>query len=212
MAEIRGVAGLEAVGGRQGSKGVAMRVSKFIAGLALASALCAGTLSTVAAQQGVVIQNNGVDSTDSAPGADNVNISRASGMSSSNNGAGANNEAGRVVRDKERNRRDRQDDSATSGEMAPAETWEEAPAEGDYQAYAPEGELVDPAAPVEAVASEAAASLDPNLPVQLPNTGIGHDPVSSAWAAAALIALAMGIAAIYRSRISGMSESAATEQ
>ena len=55
---------------------------------------------------------------DSARGADNVNISRASGMSSSTNGAGANNEAGRVVRDKDRNRRDRQDDTAASGEMA----------------------------------------------------------------------------------------------
>lgn len=194
-----------------GQEGKSMRVSKVIAGLALASAIGAGAIGPVAAQQGVVIQNNGVDSTDSARGADNVNISRASGMSSSNDGAGANNEAGRVVRDKERNRRDRQDDTATSGEMAPAETWEEAPAEGDYQAYAPEGEWIDPAAPVEAVTGEGAVGLDPNLPVQLPNTGTGNGLVSASWSAAALIASALGVAAMLRRWVSGTSVFAAAE-
>ncbi len=180
-----------------------MRSSRVIAGLALASALFAGMVGPVAAQQGVVIQNNGVDSTDSARGADNVNISHASGMSSSTNGAGANNEAGRVVRDKDRNRRDRQDDTAASGEMAPAETWEEVPAEGEYQAYAPEGEWVDPAAaPVEAVASGDTAGLDPNLPVQLPNTGAGTDVMAASWAIAAALSSAFGVAALRRRRFS----------
>lgn len=169
-----------------------MKLPRFVTGLAIAGTMIMGMLGTVQAQQGVVIQNNGVDSTDSARGADNVNISRASGMSSSNNGAGVNNEAGTVVRDKERNRRDRQNDAAAV-EAAPAEAWEEAPAEGDYQAYAPEGEWVDPAtAPVETVASEQATTLDPNLPVQLPNTGSGAEDGSSLWFVSVLLASLSG--------------------
>lgn len=160
----------------------------------------AGMTSPAGAQQGVVIQNNGVDSTDSARGADSVNISRASGMSSSNNGAGANNEAGRVVRDKERNRRDRQGGAAAPEEMAPAETWEEAPADGEYQAYAPEDGWVDPAtSPVDGAASELETGLDPNLPVQLPNTGTGEGPAPSAFLAAALLSLAFSVGSV-RSR------------
>lgn len=173
-----------------------MRLAKVLTGMALAGALAAGMLGTVEAQQGVVIQNNGVDSTDSARGADNVNISRASGMSSSNNGAGVDNEAGRVVRDKERNRRDRQDDAAASEEMAPAETWEEAPAEGEYQAYAPEGEWVDPAAPADAVASDETSTLDPNLPIQLPNTGKGTTGPTGIWIAAMFLSSVFGAVAV----------------
>jgi LPXTG-motif cell wall-anchored protein len=181
-----------------------MRRFQFIAVLGLAGALFSGMLAPVTAQQGVVIQNNGVDSTDSARGADNVNISQASGMSSSNNGAGVNNEAGQVVRDKERNRRDRRDDAA-AGEAAPAETWEEAPAEGEYQAYAPEGEWVESAeAPFDAVASEQTTALDPNLPVQLPNTGMGADDPSNMWVASTLLSLVFGTLYLRSRRINSL--------
>ena len=57
----------------------------------LAVALLAGWCMPSAAQQnGVVIQNNGVDSSDSAAGADNVRISNSPGNGRSLSGGGQN--------------------------------------------------------------------------------------------------------------------------
>src|SRR5215218_9404236 len=71
----------------------------------LAAALLTGWAIPSAAQQnGVVIQNNGVDSSDSAAGADNVRISNSPGNGQSMSAGGLNNstESG-----KDRNRKDR---------------------------------------------------------------------------------------------------------
>src|SRR5918998_6208640 len=112
--------------------------------------LAAWTLPVAAQQSGVVIQNNGVDSVDSAAGADNVNISLNPGNGQSLSNAGVNNETGTVVR--ERDRKDR--GARNNAEAAPAEEYvapaEEyvAPAEGDYQAYAEE--YVEPVPAVDA--------------------------------------------------------------
>ncbi len=164
---------------------------KSIAVIALAAAMMGSGASFVGAQEnGLVIQNNGVDNSNSAAGADNVNISRAAGNSSSNNGPGANNEAGRVVGEKNRDRKDRGARNDGGGEAAPVEA---APAEGDYQAYVDPGQWVEPvAAPQEMVAESAPEALDPNLPTKLPNTGIGEPGfVFSALAAGLAVAFAL---------------------
>ncbi len=152
-----------------------------ILALAVAGALVAGCAVPVDAQQnGIVIQNNGVDSADSAAGADNVRISRAPGNSSSVDGAGANNEV--AVASRENKKRDRQAPAAPEavdggGEAAPVEEYV-APVEEELQAY---GEYVDPAAaPAEDVAPAA-----PQV-VALPSTGVGASgslPLSAALAA-----------------------------
>lgn len=139
------------------------------------------------AQQGIVIENNGVSTSDSARGADSVNISRASGASSSNDGAGINNESGRVVKEKNRNRKDRNSRNNDGGEAVPADSTA-APAEGEYQAYTEDGEWVEPASAPEELVAETPA-IDPNLPVQLPNTGVGSSLPLAPLAAAALSAL-----------------------
>lgn len=170
-----------------------------VVGLAISGALFGAALAPAVAQQGVVIENNGVNSSDSARGADNVNISRASGASSSNDGAGVGNEAGYVAREKNRDRKDRGERNANrgGGDETPADTSGAAPAD-DYQAYTEEGEWVEPvAAPMEASAAQPA--LDPNLPVQLPNTGVGASLPLAPLAAAGIAAL-MGGASVRRRR------------
>ena len=155
--------------------------------LALAGALLGAWALPVAAQDnGIVIENNGVDNMNSAAGADNVRISRADGNSSANNGGGTGNEVQRAPKEpKERNRRDR---GGNSGEAAPVEA---APADGGYEAYAGE-ESYDP----NAVAQEAPA----NLPIQLPNTGAGVVG-SMPWAAfAAMLAAGFGTVGVLRRR------------
>src|SRR5688500_2492090 len=95
---------------------------------ALAMALLTGwSMPSAAQQNGVVIQNNGVESSDSAAGADNVRISNAPGSGASLSGGGLNNETGEA---KERHRKDR--GARNNAEAAPAEEYV-APAEGDYQ-------------------------------------------------------------------------------
>lgn len=164
-----------------------MRKSVIVVALA-AAMMGSGAPLAGAQENGLVIQNNGVDSSNSAAGADNLNISRAAGNSSSTNGPGANNEAGRVVSEKNRDRKDRGARNGGGGEAAPAEA---APAEGDYQEYTDPGEWVEPmAVPQEIVAESAADALDPNLPIQLPNTGIGEP-------AFPFSALAAGLAAAF---------------
>jgi LPXTG-motif cell wall-anchored protein len=162
---------------------------------ALAAALLAGGALPAAAQQnGLVIQNNGVDSVDSAAGADNVRISRNPGNSSSNNGAGSGNEERRVVREaKDRDRGGR--GGRNNAEAAPAEA---APADGGYQEYADQGSYADPAA----VPQEIAAPDDGSAaPIKLPNTGTGTGLDVSLLAAVAAAAAA-GVAGLRR-RVAG---------
>lgn len=173
---------------------------KIVTALMLAGAMIGSWVSPTAAQEnGIVIQNNGVDSSHTAAGADNVNISRAPGNSSSNNGAGANNDAGRVVREKDRDRKDRSDRNATEEVAAPVEA-PAAPAEGAYEAYAEGSEWVEPVpalAPQDAVADPA---QEANAPIQLPNTGAGSAETLSIFAILAGVGAAAfgGISAIRR--------------
>ena len=106
-------------------------------------------MPSAAQQNGVVIQNNGVDSSDSAAGADNVRISNNPGNGQSLSGGGPNNETGEA---KDRNRKDR--GARNNAEAAPAEE-NAAPAESmpprpkvTTQAYADEG-YVEPVPAVE---------------------------------------------------------------
>jgi LPXTG-motif cell wall-anchored protein len=157
----------------------------------LAVALLTGWGTPSAAQQnGVVIQNNGVDSSDSAAGADNVHISNSPGDGHSMSGGGANNGTGEA---NERNRKDR--GARDNGEAAPAEQSaapaEEfaAPVEGDYQAYGDEG-AVEPAPAV----AESAGDPSTQPVLKLPSTGSGFTsslPLAAAMGMAALALAAM---------------------
>lgn len=162
---------------------------RVVIGLALASALTWFWVAPSVAQQGVYIENNGVDSSNSAAGADNVRISRNPGNSASNNGAGANNEERHAVQ-KERARKDRGDRNGGGGEAAPVSD-EAAPAGDDFQAYAePTGydEGTGYAEPV--AAPQDLQPVDPSEIVKLPATGAG------ASGTAPLAALALGLAAV----------------
>ena len=75
-----------------------------IAAVVAAVLLTGWAVPSAAQQNGIVIQNNGVDSSDSAAGADNVRISNNPGNGRSLSGGGLNNEIGTT---KERNRKDR---------------------------------------------------------------------------------------------------------
>src|SRR5688572_31401583 len=85
-------------------RGKVMR--RYLVATALAGALLAGFGLPVGAQQsGIVIQNNGVDSSNSAAGADNVRISNNPGAGQASSGGGVNNETARAVREpKDRDR------------------------------------------------------------------------------------------------------------
>ncbi len=172
-----------------------MRTALFA--LAVSMLMVGAALAPVAAQQGIVIENNGVDNSDSARGADRVNISRASGASSTTDGAGVNNESGRVVRDKNRERKDRDSRNSNGGEPAPAETLDAAPVDGEYQPYTEDGAWIEPVAEPEVLAPDSSTS-DPNLPIQLPNTGVG-----GSWSLASIVAgvLSILMAVISRRRL-----------
>jgi hypothetical protein len=161
---------------------------------ALAMALLIGwAMPSLAQQNGVVIQNNGVDSSDSAAGADNVQISNDPGSGASLSGGGLNNETGEA---KERNRKDR--GARNNAEAAPAEEYvapaEEyaAPAEGDYQAYAEEY-----AEPVPAV-EESVVDPSTQQVLKLPSTGAGYSGSMPLVAAAGFAALALGAGSLRR--------------
>jgi hypothetical protein len=147
---------------------------RYLVATALAGALLAGFGLPVGAQQnGIVIQNNGVDSSNSAAGADNVRISNSPGAGQASSGGGVNNETARAVREpKDRDRGERRAQNNAEGgggEAAPVEA-AAAPAEGDLQGFSEGGEYVEPAtAPLEAPQP---ADAEP-VTLQLPNTGTG---------------------------------------
>src|SRR5215217_7287472 len=99
----------------RGEEGRAMRRS-IIAAVVAAAILTGWALPSAAQQNGVVIQNNGVDSSDSAAGADNVRISNSSGSGASLSGGGLNNGTGEA---KQRDRKDR--GARNDAEAAPAD-------------------------------------------------------------------------------------------
>ena len=177
-------------------------MQRSIAALALAGVLLTAYAMPSAAQDGIVIQNNGVDSSDSAAGADSVRISNNPGNGAALSAAGANNEIGTVA--KERDRKDRA--ARKNAEAAPAEEYvapaEEyvAPVEGDYQAYTDAGEYVEP------VAAPEQTAVEPSTPEQqvlkLPSTGVG-DPSSLPLAAAAagFVASAFGAIGLRRRQL-----------
>lgn len=161
-----------------------------MAAAALAGALLAGWGLPAGAQtNGIVIQNNGVDSSDSAAGADSVRISNNPGAGQASSGGGVNNETARASREpKDRDRGERRAGNAAEGGGGAAPVEAAAPAEGELQAYGEGGEYVDPAtAPVEAPQQ---AEGEP-VTLQLPNTGTGTDQV----AMLAVLAAAAGLAA-----------------
>jgi LPXTG-motif cell wall-anchored protein len=166
---------------------------------AVAGALLTGSALAAAAQQnGIVIQNNGVDSSDSAAGADNVRISNNPGNGRSLSGGGLNNEIGTT---KERNRKDR--GARDNAEAAPAEEYAAPadeyvpPAEGDYQAYAEEGYVE----PDPAVEESVDVPTQQEQVLKLPSTGTGSESAMPFAAAAGLAALALGATNLRRRRL-----------
>lgn len=153
---------------------------KILVTAALAGALLGGGVLGASAQDGIVIQNNGVDNSHSAAGADNVNISQANGNSASNNGSGANNEVRTLDREERtRDRKDRSDRTSNEvAEVAPeGEAWVPEDA-GTYDAYAEEGtDWTEPVAAPAALGAEVqpAPVSGGNLPIQLPKTGAGFE-------------------------------------
>lgn len=162
---------------------------RYLVATAVAVTLVAGWgLPAGAQQNGIVIQNNGVDSSDSAAGSDNVQISNNPGAGQASSGGGVNNETARAPREpKDRDRGERRArDNAEGGEAAPIEA--AVPAEGDLQGFSEGGEYVDPAAAP--VAAPQPAEGEP-VTLKLPNTGTGagqHLPLAMLAGIAALVA------------------------
>lgn len=168
-----------------------------IAAVVTAALLTGWAMPSAAQQSGIVIQNNGVDSADSAAGADNVRISNNPGSGRSLSGGGVNNEIGTT---KERNRKDR--GARNNAEAAPAEEYaapaEEyvAPVEGDYQAYAEE--YVEPVPAVEASVDDASTQQV----LKLPSTGAGFTSALPLTAVAGIVGLALGAMSLRRRQLS----------
>ncbi|MFT4039751.1 MAG: hypothetical protein QM692_16335 [Thermomicrobiales bacterium] len=174
---------------------------KLLITTALAGMLLTGGALTASAQNGVVIQNNGVDSSQSAAGADNVNVSRADGNSATNNGGGVNNEVRTVDRDRSRDRKDRSERTSDEvSEAAPAGEGEWVP-EDSYETYADDGTWTEPVeAPVELAAEVQPAPGDTEVaPLQLPNTGAGiEDTLPLAAFASGMLAAGFGTESLRR--------------
>jgi LPXTG-motif cell wall-anchored protein len=175
-------------------------VRRSIIAAVVAAALVAGwSMPSSAQENGVVIQNNGVDSSDSAAGADNVHISNSPGNGKSSSGGGLNNNTGTA---KERKRKDR--GAGNNAETAPVEEYAAPadeyvpPAEGDYQAYADEG-YVEPAPAV--AESVADVSTEPDQVLKLPSTGAGSETSMPFAAAVGLMALSLGATSLRRRRL-----------
>lgn len=173
----------------------------FLTTTALAGLLLMGGALTAHAQNGVVIQNNGVDSSHSAAGADNVNVSRADGNSATNNGGGVNNEVRTVDRDRSRDRKDRSERSSDEvSDVAPADGGEWTPEES-YETYADDGTWTEPVeAPVELAAEVQPAPGDAEVEaLQLPNTGTGlEDALPLAAFASGILAAGFGTESLRR--------------
>jgi hypothetical protein len=161
---------------------------RYLVAATLVGALLAGWgLPAGAQQNGIVIQNNGVDNSDSAAGADNVRISNNPGAGQASSGGGVNNETARAPRErKDRDRGERRDRNNAVSEAAPAEA---APAEGDLQGFSEGGEYVEPAAAPVAVAQPAEAEP---IALKLPNTGTGTGHELPLAVLAGIAALAAG--------------------
>jgi hypothetical protein len=178
-----------------GEKGGAVQRS-IIAAVVAAVLLTGWAMPSAAQQNGIVIQNNGVDSADSAAGADNVRISNISGNGQSLSEGGENNAIGTT---QERNRKDR--GARNNVDAAPAEEYvapvEEyvPPAEGDYQAYADEG-YVEPVPVVEETVVDASTQQEQVL--KLPSTGAGIESSMPLAAVAGAVALALGATTLRR--------------
>lgn len=165
-----------------------------IAAVVAAVLLAGWAMPSTAQQNGVVIQNNGVDSSDSAAGADSVRVSNNPGNGQSLSGGGVNNEIGTT---KERNRKDKGE--RNNADAAPAEEYAApvdeyaAPAEGDYQAYADEG-YAEPVPEVDTNVADASAQQV----LKLPSTGTGFTSSMPLAAAAGVVALALGATSLRR--------------
>ena len=164
---------------------------RYLVAAAITAALLAGwELPASAQQNGIVIQNNGVDSSNSAAGSDNVRISNNPGAGQASSGGGVNNETARAPREpKDRDRGERRArNNAEGGETAPVEA-AAAPAEGELQGFSEGGEYVDPAA-VPAAAPQPTEGEPVTL--KLPNTGTGTGQELPLAMLAGVAALAAG--------------------
>ena len=161
-----------------------------IIALALTGTLVSGWALPVEAQQdGIIIQNNGVDSYDTAAGESNVRISQNPGNSTAMESVGLNNEVAvgeRAPRNRDRKNRDNAEEMA-----APVEA---APVDAGYDAYA-DPNAVHAEGYAEAVPQEEVAQA---APIKLPNTGVGGMTLPLASIAAALAAAACGAASVRR--------------
>ena len=168
---------------------------RYLVAATLAGALLAGWgLPAGAQQNGIVIQNNGVDSSDSAAGGDNVHISNSPGAGQASSGGGVNNETARAPRErKDRDRSDRRDRTNAVTEPAPADA--AAPAEGELQGFSEGGEYVDPAAAPVAAAQPAEAEP---IALKLPNTGTGTGQELPLSILAGIAALAAGAGSLWQ--------------
>jgi LPXTG-motif cell wall-anchored protein len=168
-----------------------------IVAVVVAAALVTGWAMPAAAQQnGIVIQNNGVDSSNSAAGADNVRVSNSPGTGRTESGGGLNNATGTA------NDRDRKDRGArNNAEAAPVEEYAAAgdgyvpPAEGAYLPAGEEGYVE----PVPAVEESVDSSSEQVL--KLPSTGAGIETSMPVASAAGLAALALGALSLRRRRL-----------
>ena len=155
---------------------------------AVAAVLLTGWAMPATAQQnGVVIQNNGVDSSDSAAGADNVHISNSPGSGRSASGGGQNNSTGPA---RDRDRKDR--GARNTAEAAPVEEYAAA---GDGYVPPAEGDFLPAPAVDESVDSSSGQVL------KLPSTGSGIESSMPLAAAAGLAALALGATSLRRRRL-----------
>jgi hypothetical protein len=165
---------------------------RYLVATAIAVTLVAGWGLPVGAQQnGIVIQNNGVDSSDSAAGSDNVQISNNPGAGQASSGGGLNNETARAPRepkDRDRGERRARDNAEGGGEAAPVEA-AAAPAEDNLQGFSEGGEYVDPAAAPAAAPQPAGGEP---VTLKLPNTGAGAGQDVSLAMLAGIAALAAG--------------------
>jgi hypothetical protein len=176
-----------------------MHMRRWTVTIVVAGALFGGwALPATAFQNDIYIENNGVDMSDSAAGADNVQVSLNPGNSNMISGPGAGNAERLAVREgKERKERGARNNVEESGEAAPVETAPvdaapvAPPAEGDYQAFTDTG-YTEPVTVPQEVPQETPATADGTLVRQLPSTGTGIPIRVSLAALSAIAALGLG--------------------